>query len=80
MQTAYDEILDFVTSAPTLQQIVSFSHSAQTLERVRYLEGASDSNRITPDELHELREFQKAAAFIEQLKIRARRRLESAQK
>ncbi len=75
MFRAYDEILDFVISAPTLEQIVAFRHSDETLARVNYLESAEHAERITHEEAEELREFRKAAYFIEQLKIRARRRL-----
>jgi hypothetical protein len=78
MIAAYEEILDFVTSAPTLQQIVSFTHSTQTLERVAWLEEAARNETISAEELLELREFQKAAAFIDQLKIRASRRLQKS--
>lgn len=75
MHAAYEELLDFVTSAPTLRQIVAFTHSAETLERVGTLTAAEADGTLTPVERDELREFQKAVYFIEQLKIRARRRL-----
>lgn len=75
MVNAYDEILDFVTSGPSLQAIVDFRHSQITLERVAYLMQRQIVETITESEREELREFQKADYFIEQLKIRARRRL-----
>jgi len=77
MQTAYEEILDFVTSAPTLQQIVEFTHSEGTRERVEFLVAEEESGFLMPNEREELREFQKAVYFIDQLKIRAQRRLEA---
>lgn len=77
MFRAYDEILDFVISAPTLEQIVAFQHSDETIARVRYLESAEHSERISHEEAEELREFRKSAYFIEQLKIRAQRRLQA---
>ncbi len=76
MNTAYDEILDFVTSAPTLAAIVRFEHSPTTLERVAYLITGDFTGTITPEERDELREFHKAAEFVQQLKVRAQRRLE----
>jgi hypothetical protein len=79
MQTAYEEILDFVTSAPTLRQIVEFTHSEATRERVDFLMLEEESGFLMPSEREELREFQKAVYFIDQLKIRAQRRLESHQ-
>jgi len=79
MQTAYEEILDFVTSAPTLRQIVEFTHSEGTRERVEFLLSQKESGFLMPAEREELREFQKAVYFIDQLKIRAQRRLEDNQ-
>ena len=79
MQTAYEEILDFVTSAPTLRQIVEFTHSEGTRERVEFLLSQEESGFLMPAEREELREFQKAVYFIDQLKIRAQRRLEDNQ-
>lgn len=78
MNTAYDELLDFVTSAPTLEQIIDFQHSPATLERVAYLTTGEFAGTLTPEERDELREFHKAAEFVQQLKIRAQRRLEQA--
>jgi len=75
MVNAYDEILDFVTSGPSLQAIVDFRHSEATLERVSYLMMRQITDAITDREREELREFQKADYFIDQLKIRALRRL-----
>lgn len=75
MISAYDEILDFVTSGPTLEAIVAFEHSPQTLERVRYLEAGEAEDGLDDAERFELREFRRATEFMEQLKIRARRRL-----
>lgn len=80
MNMAYDEILDFVTSAPTLEQISAFEHSPATLERVAYLMTAEANGEITSEEKDELREFQKAAYFVEQLKIRAQRRLHQGER
>ena len=75
MNNAYDEILDFVTSSPSLDAIVAFTHSARTLERVEYLLAAAEDETMTEAEREELREFHKANEFMEQLKVRAKRRL-----
>jgi len=79
MQRAIDEILDFVTSAPTLDQIVDFSYSDETLDRIEYLNQQEEGDALTNDEQDELREFKRAAFVMEQLKIRAQRRLGTAQ-
>lgn len=75
MPHAIDEILDFVTSSPSLEQIVSFTYSDETLERVSYLSQKDTENALTSQEADELREFKRAAHVMEQLKIRAQRRL-----
>lgn len=75
MINAYDEILDFVTSSPSLQQIVDFEHSPRTVQRVVYLMDNEAAGLLSAEEREELREFKKAAYFIDQLKLRARRRL-----
>jgi len=72
---AYDEILDFVTSAPKLEQIIAYEHSNETIERVEYLKQAEEQGALTEDEQDELQEFRRASDFMEQLKLRARRRL-----
>lgn len=78
MQRAIDEILDFVTSSPSLDAIVSFTYSNETLERVTYLTEGEAEDNLTSEEQNELREFQRAAHVMEQLKIRARRRIRTA--
>jgi len=75
MNAAYDELLDFVTSAPTLEQILDFSHSKTTLDRVDYLLDAAEAETITEAEDGELREFLRANDVMEALKVRARKRL-----
>ena len=63
--TAYDEVLDFITSTPSLEQIVNFVHSPKTVERVNYLLQCVDDETITDAEREELREFSRAAlSFI----------------
>jgi hypothetical protein len=79
MNLAYEELLDFMTSGPTLEQIIKFEHSPATLERVAYLMTAESTGEIKPEEKEELREFQKAAYFVDQLKIRAQRRLQQGE-
>lgn len=78
MTQAFDEVLDFVTSSPTLRQIINFQHSPETLARVAYLRGTGEMDGLAENELFELKEFEKADYFMRQLKIRAQRRLERA--
>jgi hypothetical protein len=72
---AYDEYVDFVTSSPSLEEIITFRPSALTEKRVRYLLRANRSGQLTAEEQAELQEFQRAREFMHDLKVRARRRL-----
>jgi hypothetical protein len=72
---AYDEYVQFVTSAPTLEQILTFRPSSATEERVRYLLHLNRTGKLSPDERAELAEFSRAEELIHNLKVRARRRL-----
>lgn len=72
---AYDEYLEFLTSSPTLEQIVAFEPSARTLARTQQLFDAHDAGMLTSDEQTELDEHAKAVYFMEMIKIRARRKL-----
>jgi len=80
MNQAFDEVLDFVTSSPKLQEILEFQHSPETLARVAYLRGTGEMDGLNENELFELKEFEKADYFMRQLKLRAQRRLEHADK
>jgi len=76
---AFDEILDFITSGPTLEQIIDFAPSEKTSKRVHYLLEAQDNGTLSPDEKAELEEFARADHFMEMLKVRARRRLDGVE-
>ena len=73
---AYDEYLEFLTSAPSLDQIARFEPSMQTRARAQYLFDKHDAGVLmAQDEKQELEEYAKAVYFMEMLKIRARRKL-----
>lgn len=74
---AYEEILDFITSSPSLEQITAFKLSERAQKRVGYLDLAEAEGKISVDEAAELEEFNRALDFMEKLKVRARRRLDA---
>lgn len=47
---AMDEVLDFLTSAPTPQQIIDFHASDELQERVRYLLDKNRNEWLTDEE------------------------------
>jgi len=72
---AYDEYLEFLTSGPTLEEIIDFKPSQETRERAQYLFHIHNSEDLTQEERIELAEYAKAVYFMEMIKIRARRKL-----
>jgi hypothetical protein len=78
-ENAYGEYIDFITSQPTIEQILDFRPSLHTQKRVRYLMNGKLQKSLTQEEILELEEYYKATRFLHQLKQRAQRRLETLQ-
>lgn len=70
----YDEVLEFLLSSPTPEEILAFDPSPEAQARVRAL---LDANRdpLTPQEQAELEEFSRLEHFVRMLKIKAREKL-----
>lgn len=66
-----DEVLDFLVSTPTPQQIVKFHASEAAQHRLRYLLDANRNGTLTPEERAELDEAERIDKFIMLLKARA---------
>jgi hypothetical protein len=73
--TVYDEVLDFLASGPTLEQILQFKASPTIQQRLRDLLDANRAGRLTPDERSDLDTFEQIDQVIALLKVRARQRL-----
>ena len=76
--TLFNEILDFLASTPTPEQIVAFRPSATLQERASYLLDRQRDGTLTADESTELDEIARMNHFMSMLKIRARKRLAEA--
>ena len=72
---AYDEVYDFLTSAPTPQQIIAFRPSEETQKRIRFLLDANRTRSLTADEEIELDEFGKVEHLMRMLKARAHQKI-----
>ena len=71
----WDEVLDFLTSSPTLEQISEF-HASEALEmRAQYLLEQNRNNDLTPQEKAEIEELNQIDHFITMLKARAYKKL-----
>ncbi len=76
--STFDEIYEFLTSAPSPEQIIAFRPSPATQTRVRALLEANRAGTLTPDQQAELDEFEQAEHLVRMLKIKAREKLARA--
>ena len=74
--SAYDEVIDFLTSAPTPEQIIAFRPSLAVQERINALLAANRNGTLSRDEQNELDEFEEIEHLMRRLKIRARTKLD----
>jgi hypothetical protein len=72
-----EEILDFLTTEPNLEDMLAFQPSEAIRERAHYLLEQNRLEMLTPDERAELDEFTRMNHFVNMLKIRARLKLNS---
>ena len=71
-RTPDDEILDFLLSAPTPQEIIALRPSAAAQERLRYLLNGNRNETLNDAERAELETYLQTEMFVRRLKIRAR--------
>ncbi len=73
-----DEVLDFLLSAPTPEQVIALRPSDAAQERLRLLLDGNRNNSLNDAERAELEAYLRLEHFVRQLKIRARERLWAA--
>jgi hypothetical protein len=71
----FDEILDFLASTPTPEQIVAFQPPDSLQQRLTYLLEQNQLDRLSVEEHAELDEFLRMNRFMSRLKLRARLKL-----
>jgi hypothetical protein len=71
----YDEMIDFITSAPRPEEIVSFVPSAKSQQRLEDLQFKRREEGLTEDELHELEQFIMIEHIMRMAKAKAKQRL-----
>jgi hypothetical protein len=69
--TVFDEVFDFLISAPSLAQVTAFRPSETAQERVRYLLAANREETLTLEERQEMDEIGRVEHVMRMLKIRA---------
>jgi hypothetical protein len=73
--TLFAEIIDFLASTPTPEQIVAFKPSSHLEQRLSYLLEQNGEDALAAEERRELDEFLRMNHFMNMLKIRARQKL-----
>lgn len=75
MVAAMNEVLEFLTSAPTPEQILDFQPSETLQQRASYLLEQNRQRRLTAEERAELEEFSRLNQVVSMLKIKTRKKL-----
>ncbi len=70
-----DEVIGFLASTPTPEQLIAFQPSDALSQRSHYLSERNRQDQLTAEERVELDEFRRVNHLINMLKIRARQRL-----
>jgi hypothetical protein len=74
---AFDEIVDFITSAPRPEQILSFRPSEKSVKRLEELVEKNQEGSLDEQEKHELQQYMLIEHLMRLAKARARQRLNS---
>ena len=73
---AYEDFVEFITSAPTLKQVSELHLSDATEARISTLLTANREGTITPEEIIELDEYVRLERIMRKAKIRAIEKLD----
>jgi hypothetical protein len=73
-----DEVIDFLASGPTPEQILALHPSDAVQQRISALLDRNRSSTLTADEQTELDEYLRLDHFVTLLKARARQKLQQA--
>jgi hypothetical protein len=75
----FDEIVDFITSAPMPEQILNFKPSSKVQKRLEELMDKKREEGLNEEEKHELEQFLTIEHIMRLAKARARKRISSNQ-
>jgi hypothetical protein len=79
VNTIFDEVTDFLGTAPSAESIMAFQPSAELAARAHELLSRNRTGSLTPNEQAELDEFIRIEHFMVMLKLKARRGLKVAE-
>jgi hypothetical protein len=74
-QSPSDEVLDFLLSKPSPEEVIALRPSAESQERLRYLLDGNRNDSLTDAEKGELERYLQLEHFVRRLKIRAQEKL-----
>jgi hypothetical protein len=74
LPTLFEELGNFLASAPTQNQFLTFRPSKQVLERYRELLHRSSQGGLTSDEQYEFNQFELIEMLLQNVKSRIRAR------
>lgn len=74
--TLFDDIIDFLASTPTPQQIIDFAPHQHSQNRLSELLEQNRAGELSPTEKVELDEFLRMNRFMSRLKLKARQNIE----
>lgn len=73
-ETLFDEITDFLASAPSTEQLIAFRPSDKLNQRLHELLDKNSADTITPDERVELDEFLRFGHLLQMIQLKARKK------
>lgn len=74
-RTPTDEVMDFLLSAPTPEEVIALRPSQAAQERLRYLLDGNRNETLNDSERAELESYLQLEHFVRRLKIRAQEKL-----
>lgn len=74
-EVLFDEIMEFLASTPTAEQLVNYQPPARLQQRLSELLEKNRADRLGDTEREELDEFLRMNRFMSRLKLKARQHL-----
>jgi hypothetical protein len=71
----FDEILDFLASSPSTEELVNYQPPVTLQQRLSELLAKNSATALTDEESAELNEFLRMNRFMSRLRLKARKRL-----
>lgn len=74
-ETLFDEITDFLASAPSAEELITFRPSEKLNQRLHELLDKNSADTINADERAELNEFLRFGHLLQMIQLKARKKL-----